>query len=37
MSIGLHKQAKNEFYRDLLNHLDNSKDHFAIAPSYNFV
>jgi len=32
MSIGLHKQAKNEFYRDLLNHLDNSEDHFAIAP-----
>jgi isocitrate dehydrogenase kinase/phosphatase len=32
MSIGLHKQAKNEFYRDLLNHLQRSEDPFIIAP-----
>ncbi|MEJ2692927.1 MAG: bifunctional isocitrate dehydrogenase kinase/phosphatase [Candidatus Thiodiazotropha sp.] len=32
MSIGLHKQAKNEFYRDLLNHLSNSRDAFIVAP-----
>jgi isocitrate dehydrogenase kinase/phosphatase len=32
MSIGLHKQAKNEFYRDLLNHLARSKDLFIVAP-----
>jgi isocitrate dehydrogenase kinase/phosphatase len=32
MSIGLHKQAKNEFYRDLLNHLQHSQDPFIIAP-----
>ncbi|MCU7796921.1 MAG: bifunctional isocitrate dehydrogenase kinase/phosphatase [Candidatus Thiodiazotropha sp. (ex Myrtea spinifera)] len=32
MSIGLHKQAKNEFYRDLLKHLDKSQDPFSIAP-----
>ncbi|SEP78581.1 isocitrate dehydrogenase kinase/phosphatase [Ectothiorhodospira magna] len=32
MSIGFHKQAKNEFYRDFLHHLDNSSDHFSIAP-----
>jgi isocitrate dehydrogenase kinase/phosphatase len=32
MSIGLHKQAKNEFYRDLLKHLDRSKDPFIVAP-----
>ncbi|MCG7897273.1 MAG: bifunctional isocitrate dehydrogenase kinase/phosphatase [Candidatus Thiodiazotropha weberae] len=31
MSIGLHKQAKNEFYRDLLNHLDDSTDKFVLA------
>jgi isocitrate dehydrogenase kinase/phosphatase len=31
MSIGLHKQAKNEFYRDLLNHLDDSEDQFVTA------
>ncbi|WP_442871437.1 bifunctional isocitrate dehydrogenase kinase/phosphatase [Candidatus Thiodiazotropha sp. CDECU1] len=30
-SIGFHKQAKNEFYRDLLNHLDESKDLFVTA------
>ncbi len=32
MSIGLHKQAKNEFYRDLLNHLQRSNDDFIVAP-----
>lgn len=32
MSIGFHKQAKNEFYRDLLDHLDNSNDSFVVAP-----
>ncbi|EHQ53077.1 bifunctional isocitrate dehydrogenase kinase/phosphatase protein [Ectothiorhodospira sp. PHS-1] len=32
MSIGFHKQAKNEFYRDFLRHLANSTDHFSIAP-----
>ncbi len=32
MSIGLHKQAKNEFYRDLLNHLQRSQDPFILAP-----
>jgi isocitrate dehydrogenase kinase/phosphatase len=31
MSIGLHKQAKNEFYRDLLSHLDESEDQFVRA------
>ncbi|MCM8856467.1 MAG: bifunctional isocitrate dehydrogenase kinase/phosphatase [Candidatus Thiodiazotropha sp.] len=30
-SIGLHKQAKNEFYRDLLNHLEVSDDLFVTA------
>jgi isocitrate dehydrogenase kinase/phosphatase len=30
-SIGFHKQAKNEFYRDLLNHLDESDDLFVTA------
>ncbi|MCU7804674.1 MAG: bifunctional isocitrate dehydrogenase kinase/phosphatase [Candidatus Thiodiazotropha sp. (ex Lucinoma annulata)] len=30
-SIGLHKQAKNEFYRDLLNHLEVSSDLFVTA------
>lgn len=32
MSIGFHKQAKNEFYRDLLRHLHNSNDRFIVAP-----
>lgn len=32
MSIGLHKQAKNEFYRDLLRHLAQSHDAFTVAP-----
>ncbi|WP_273022865.1 bifunctional isocitrate dehydrogenase kinase/phosphatase [Rheinheimera sp.] len=31
-SIGLHKQGKTEFYRELLNHLANSKDQFVAAP-----
>ncbi|MEW8508218.1 MAG: bifunctional isocitrate dehydrogenase kinase/phosphatase [Candidatus Thiodiazotropha sp.] len=30
-SIGFHKQAKNEFYRDLLNHLETSDDLFDTA------
>ncbi|MCG8049466.1 MAG: bifunctional isocitrate dehydrogenase kinase/phosphatase [Candidatus Thiodiazotropha endolucinida] len=30
-SIGFHKQAKNEFYRDLLNHLAESNDLFVTA------
>lgn len=32
MSIGFQKQAKNEFYRDFLEHLANSDDLFEIAP-----
>ncbi|MDD3517462.1 MAG: bifunctional isocitrate dehydrogenase kinase/phosphatase [Chromatiales bacterium] len=32
MSIGLHKQAKNEFYRDFLHHLAASDDRFTVAP-----
>ena len=32
MSIGFQKQAKNEFYRDLLTHLKNSNDSFVVAP-----
>jgi isocitrate dehydrogenase kinase/phosphatase len=32
MSIGFHKQAKNEFYRDLLQHLRISDDTFEVAP-----
>lgn len=32
MSIGFHKQAKNEFYRDLLSHLKDSNDRFIVAP-----
>ncbi|WP_445767210.1 bifunctional isocitrate dehydrogenase kinase/phosphatase [Rheinheimera sp.] len=31
-SIGLHKQGKTEFYRELLNHLASSKDQFVAAP-----
>ncbi len=31
-SIGLQKQGKNLFYRDLLNHLSHSSDRFVIAP-----
>jgi len=31
-SIGLHKHGKTVFYRDLLEHLDNSDDKFVIAP-----
>lgn len=32
MSIGFHKQAKNELYRDFLHHLAESEDPFIIAP-----
>jgi isocitrate dehydrogenase kinase/phosphatase len=32
MSIGFHKQAKNEFYRDFLHHLEATDDPFEIAP-----
>ncbi|MCW8890733.1 MAG: bifunctional isocitrate dehydrogenase kinase/phosphatase [Sedimenticola sp.] len=32
MSIGFHKQAKNEFYRDMMDHLANSNDSFVVAP-----
>ncbi len=32
MGLGFQKQAKNEFYRDLLAHLRNSEDLFVIAP-----
>jgi isocitrate dehydrogenase kinase/phosphatase len=31
-SIGLHKQGKTEFYRELLSHLDKSTDQFVAAP-----
>ena len=31
-SIGLHKQGKTEFYRELLSHLDKSNDQFVAAP-----
>jgi len=31
MSIGFQKQAKNEFYRDFLNHLAMSSDSFKLA------
>lgn len=31
MSIGFHKQAKNEFYRDFLHHLEGSDDSFVVA------
>ena len=31
-SIGLHKHGKTVFYRDLLEHLENSDDAFIIAP-----
>ncbi len=32
MAIGFQKQAKNEFYRDFLHHLDTSEDRFRCAP-----
>ncbi len=32
MSIGLHKQGKTIFYRDLHYHLSHSSDNFAVAP-----
>jgi len=31
-AVGLHKQGKNSFYRDLLHHLRYSSDRFRIAP-----
>jgi isocitrate dehydrogenase kinase/phosphatase len=31
-SVGLHKQGKTEFYRELLTHLDKSTDQFVAAP-----
>lgn len=31
-SIGLHKQGKNEFYRELLNHLHTHDDQFIVSP-----
>ncbi len=31
-AVGLHKQGKNSFYRDLLHHLRHSRDRFRIAP-----
>ncbi len=31
-SLGLHKQGKNLFYRDLLHHLSHSSDLFSVAP-----
>lgn len=31
-AIGLHKQGKTEFYRELLAHLSHSKDQFVAAP-----
>lgn len=31
-AIGLHKQGKTEFYRELLAHLGHSKDQFVAAP-----
>jgi len=31
-SVGLHKQAKTEFYRELLHHLTASNDKFVAAP-----
>jgi len=31
-SVGLQKQGKNNFYRDLLKHLSHSSDQFIVAP-----
>jgi isocitrate dehydrogenase kinase/phosphatase len=31
-AIGFHKQGKTQFYRDFLNHLDDSDDKLALAP-----
>jgi isocitrate dehydrogenase kinase/phosphatase len=31
-AVGLHKQGKNSFYRDLLVHLRHSRDRFRISP-----
>lgn len=30
-AVGYHKQGKTQFYRDFLNHLDDSKDKFELA------
>lgn len=32
MCLGFHKQAKNEFYREFLQHLSQSEDRFVAAP-----
>jgi isocitrate dehydrogenase kinase/phosphatase len=32
MTVGLHKQGKTLFYRDLFYHLKHSSDNFAVAP-----
>jgi len=31
-AIGFHKEGKTQFYRDFLNHLDNSDDKLTLAP-----
>ena len=31
-AIGYHKQGKTQFYRDFLNHLDESDDKLELAP-----
>ncbi|MBM4205545.1 MAG: bifunctional isocitrate dehydrogenase kinase/phosphatase [Gammaproteobacteria bacterium] len=31
-AVGLYKHGKTEFYRGFIDHLDNSTDHFVIAP-----
>ena len=31
-SLGFNKHGKTEFYRDFLQHLDTSDDHFVVAP-----
>lgn len=31
-AIGFHKQGKTQFYRDFLNHLDNTDDKLVLAP-----
>jgi isocitrate dehydrogenase kinase/phosphatase len=31
-SIGLHKQGKNEFYRELLNHMQSNDEQFMVSP-----
>ncbi len=32
MAIGFHKQAKHDFYRDFLHHLEKTEDRFEVAP-----